>query len=145
MSRLSRPSAAQVAERLVVLKFIVAHAMIAPPRDMLNEWMRSWPPHEYAGFEREATARNKAFWQKALDAGLWEELSPEELELASATIVTMTQQQQVNASWRIEAAQVLMWALELIPELPPYDTQASHDLLREIPKMPDFAAQARLR
>jgi hypothetical protein len=59
----------------------------------------------------------------------------------------MTPQQQVNASWRVESAQVLMWALGLVRDLPSYDTQASHDLLKQIPSndIPRFVSSARLR
>ncbi len=35
--------------------------------------------------------------------------------------------------WRIEALQVLAWAVGLVAGLPPYDTPANHDLLEVIP------------
>ena len=66
-------------------------------------------------------------------AGLWDDLALSERDLAETTIVTMDAQQQVNATWRLEAAQVLMWALGLVPHLPPFDTQAKHDFLKRIP------------
>jgi hypothetical protein len=66
---------------------------------------------------------------------------------SQATFVTMAPQQQMNACWRVESAQVLMWALGFIPRLPPYDAQANHDLLKQIPSgdMAGFASSAHLR
>jgi hypothetical protein len=145
MSKQRRPDASLVAKRLAILKFVVAHAMVAPPRSMLKQWMESWPTHEVAEFKVDAMFKNEEFWQRVRDVGLWDLLSPDELALANSDLVTMTLQQQVNASWRLEAAQVLMWALELIPGLPPYDTQASNDLLRNIPKLPELLGEAKLR
>jgi hypothetical protein len=47
----------------------------------------------------------------------------------------------------MESAQVLLWALGMVPHLPPYDTQANHDLLKQIPAgdIPGFISSARLR
>ncbi len=145
MSKRIRPNASLVAKRLVILKLVVGHAMVAPPRSMLKKWMENWPEHECDEFKREAQTKNDEYWRRVRDAGLWEYVCLEELELANSTLVTMTLQQQVNAAWRLEAAQVLMWALDLIPALPLYDTRASADLLKMIPKLSDLAERATLR
>ncbi len=144
--RNKRPSAEQVAKRLIVLKFVVGYAIITPPRDVLMQWFESWDEDERAKFKRDAEARRNEHWGRLRTLGLWRVLSPREREFAATTMLTMTHQQQINAMWRIEAVQVLMWALGLIPGLPPYDTQASHDLLKEIPseEIDKFVKSARL-
>ena len=43
-------------------------------------------------------------------------------------MLTMSLQQHLNAMWRLEAAQILMWALRLLPEVPAPDTQSDIDL-----------------
>src|SRR5262249_773412 len=95
----------------------------------------------------DAEPRRDEFWRPLHQAALWQYVSPGERELAEATIVTMTHRQQVNASWRIEAAQTLMWALDLVPDLPAYDAAANIALLKRIPckDMPLFVSSARLR
>lgn len=127
-----RPSAEDVARRLVILKYVVVYAVTAPPRDMLEMLFDQWSEDERQGFSADAEARREDFWKPLHQAGLLKAIASSERELAETTIVSMTPQQQINATWRMEAAQVLMWALELIPQLPPYDTQANHDLLKQI-------------
>ena len=45
----------------------------------------------------------------------------------------MTNQQWLDACWRLESAQVLMWALGLLSEMPTYDTQADLEELKAVP------------
>lgn len=145
--RNSRPTAGDAARRLVILKHIVASALIAPPRDMLRQMTQKWTADEHEKFRQQAEAQRDQFWRMVRDAGLWQHLSPREQAHAQSTLATMTEQEQVDASWRVEAAQTLMWALGLLAELPPYDTMASPDLLKQIPSrdLAVFIRSARLR
>jgi Domain of unknown function (DUF4272) len=141
------PSAEDAARRLVVLKYVVVYALTSPPRDMLRMLLQRWSADERQKFTADGEAKRDEFWQPLHQAGLWQYVSPAERELAGTTVVTMTAQQQVDASWRVESAQVLMWALGLIPRLPPYDKQASHDVLKQIPcgDIAGFVSSARMR
>jgi hypothetical protein len=129
------------------LKYVVVYALTAPPRDMLRALLQQWSAEDREKFTTDAEVRREEFWQPVRLTGLWEYMSPSEVDLAEATIVTMSPQQQVDACWRVEAAQVLMWSLGLIPQLPPYDTQANHDLLKQIPTadIARFVSSAKLR
>lgn len=142
-----RPSAEQAAKRLIVLKSVVGYAVAAPPRDMLKQWIESWSETDRAGFAQDAEARRDDYWGRVRALQLWDALSPLERELAATTMLTMTNQGQLNAIWRIEAIQVLMWALGLVASLPPYDTPASLDLLKAVPSegIDRFIKSARLR
>lgn len=146
-NRKSRPSAEDAARRLVILKHIIASALVAPPRGMLQQMTAPWGADERDQFARLAEAQRGEFWTALREAGLWQHLSPLERAHAETTIATMTERQQVDASWRIEAAQTLMWALGILSELPPYDTPASHDLLKQIPsrEVEAFVQSAALR
>ena len=145
--RNSRPTAEDAARRLVILKHVVASALVAPPRDMLQQMTAQWGADDHEKFRQQAEAQRDQLWGGLREARLWDHLSPREQEHAKSTMVTMTGQQQVDASWRMEAAQTLMWALGMVPELPAYDTMASHDLLKQIPSrdMLPFVQSARLR
>jgi hypothetical protein len=129
------------------LKYVVGYAVTAPPRDMLRKLLQQWSADERRQFTIDGEAGREEFWQPVNQAGLWEAMSTGERELMGTTIVTMTSEQQLNACWRVEAAQVLMWALGLIPQLPPYDTQANDDLLKGISRgdVAGFVSSARLR
>lgn len=48
-------------------------------------------------------------------------LSPDELGLIEAPVGRPTPEDTTDATWRIEDAVVLAWALELLPNIPPYD------------------------
>ena len=78
--------------------------------------------------------------------GLWEFLTDKEAQFFSTHPLDLTQQQIINASWRIESVMVLMWALGIIPEVLPFDHQAKPDLMEQIPheNIPDFLISAHL-
>lgn len=143
----TRPTSEDAARRLVILKHVVASAMVVPPRDVLRQMSSQWGADEREKFQEQARLQRDQFWRALRDAGLWRHLSPSEQTHAQSTLATMTEQQQADASWRMEAAQTLMWALHLLPELPPYDTLASHDLIKQIPSgdMIAFIKSSRLR
>ena len=145
--RNSRPSAEDAARRLVILKHVVLSALVAPPREMLSAMSSKWSADENEKFQQHAKAQRDQFWQGLRDAGLRRYLSPREQAHAQSTMVTMTERQQIDATWRVEAAQALMWALGMLAELPPYDTRAKHDLLKQIPSddLASFIKSARLR
>ncbi len=143
----SRPTAQDAARRLVVLKYVVASAMIAPPRDLLIESQKNWPAEDREEFARDALKTRDEFWGSLHDEGLGPYLSPRERQHAQETMLTMSYQQQADASWRMEAVAVLMWALGLTPAMPTYDTQADSELLKQIPSrgVPAFVRSAQLR
>ena len=144
---MSRPTAQDAARRLIVLKYVIVNALVTPPRDLLKSLLQKWDEAERQRFRSEAEPKRDQFWHGLRQAGLWECASPWEREYAQATVVTMTAQQKVNASWRMEAAQVLMWALKMLPQLPPYDTVADHDFLKTFPtgNLAGFIQSAELR
>ncbi len=133
LRRSKRPSAEQAARRLIILKHVTIHAMATPPRDMLKQLFASWSKSEQDKFQRDDVEIAKDYQARMRALGLWQDVSPEERAFLATTMLTMTEDQQINMLWRVEATQVLMWALGLIPALPAYDTPASHDALKQIP------------
>lgn len=147
MNQDSRPTAEDAARRLVGLKYVVVRALAAPPRDLLALWFQTWDQDGQEKFTQDMEDETREFWQAIRDQGLWQYLSPWEQEYASRTIVTMTHEEQIDGSWRVESVQALMWALGLPSELPPYDEMADHDILKTIPSegVTGFIGSASLR
>ncbi len=142
-----RPNATEAAGRLLSLKCVVSYASAAPPRDLLEKWLGGWNEAEREQYAHESESRRTAFWDTVNSSPIFTYLSPWERQLAATTMLTMSSRQQIDASWRMETAQVLMWALRLISELPPPDTEADLNLLKsEILSPPtNFLSSAVLR
>jgi hypothetical protein len=128
-----RPTAEEAAQRLVILKYVAVRAITAAPRDILHIMLKQLAADAREDFTRYAETEREEFWQGLLEGGLQGSLSAWEQQFASTTLITMTHEEQVDASWLVESIQTLMWALGLLSQLPPYDTQADHDLLKSIP------------
>jgi hypothetical protein len=126
----SRPNITEAVGRLLALRCVVTHALTAPPRDLIAGWLGRWTEAERERYAHQSESQSKAFWNTVNSSPIFTYLSPWERQFATTTMLTMSSQDQIDALWRVEAAQVLMWALRLIPELPAADTQAEPDLLK---------------
>jgi len=104
--------------------------LAAPPRDVLEQWLGRWTEADRARYAQEGESQSKAFWDVVNSSPIFIYLSPWERQFATTTTLTMSSQEQIDALWRAEAAQVFMWALSLIAELPAPYTQADLDLLK---------------
>jgi hypothetical protein len=132
LSRKTKPPIpADVATRAIVLKYLVVYALTVPPREALQPVMQGWSDGERQQYDEQDGAFRDDFWSGL--GSLRSALSPWERSFSSATSSTMSQQQQVDATWRVESFQVLVWALGILPKLPPYSAQADHELLKAFP------------
>ncbi|MCX7871707.1 MAG: DUF4272 domain-containing protein [Verrucomicrobiae bacterium] len=127
-----RPSAIEVATRLIALRFVIGYGMANPPRDMVKQWYESFSESDKENFIIESEKLRDKFWDPVRNSPLWDAFSPSEKQLAMSTAWTMTEQQQIDTLWRLESFQVLLWALGIIHGLPPYDTPANADLLDKL-------------
>ncbi len=141
------PTAHDVAMRLQVLKCVAAYSLVTPPREAVDMLKSKCGADELAAFEKKSADMRDEFWGKARAAGLWEAMSENERKFAGTTCITMTDRQRMDASWRVECVQVLLWALGMIPEIPPYDQDCKPGMLKQVPggSVSAFAAGARLR
>jgi hypothetical protein len=115
-----RRSAQEVARRCIVLCCIAASPQF--PRGEFDAWLRN--------------------------EGLWEELSPKEVETLTAQVPT--KRQNIDASWRSEALQVMLWSIRKLELLPPITEIAKISRILDV--MPafgkptsDFISSASLR
>lgn len=142
------PDAALVADRLVTLKACIVYALGAPPREVIGAMRARMNEDERIQMEEKADEARDAFWTPIYDTPVFDALTDGERELSEATLITITEEQQIDASWWIEGAAMLAWALGMLEELPPFDTQVEHELLAKIPNpasLGTFRAQAKLR
>jgi hypothetical protein len=98
--------------------------MATSPRRDLQERFAKWTEAERLEFVRESDSNSKRFWDEVRSSPISPYLSRWERSFATTTELTMSNQQQLDGSWRLEAVQILLWALRLITELPEPDTQA---------------------
>jgi hypothetical protein len=131
--RPSRPTAQDVAARLLILKAAVVCTLMYPPREMLETISQSWTADERRNFVRKADANRDRWWGRVRRLGLWKSVSPQERDFARSTAVTISQRQHLDFSWRLESVQMLMWALGMLTEIPSYDAQADTELLKALP------------
>lgn len=142
-----KPSASDAMKRAIILRCIFAKALATPPPEMLPEMMSRWNEQDRAEFIRRSQSTFHDTIRQLQDAGVWSSAEPEERRFLNATVQEFTRRQQVDASWLAEPIVCLFWALELLPELPPYDQEASHDLVKTMPDQPlkEIVKTARLR
>ncbi len=105
-----------------------------------------WPEADQQQFRITMQTRADGLCESFQRHGLWEFLTDNAVRFFSAHPLDLTQQQIVNASWRMESVMSLMWALGMIPEFLPFDRQAGTDLLGQIPheNISVFVSSARL-
>ncbi|MCC7047623.1 MAG: DUF4272 domain-containing protein [Alphaproteobacteria bacterium] len=128
---MSRPVAHDVAVRAIILGYVVRYGLVARERGGRGEAGFSSSSAGQEELKFEANRLREEIW-KTLNS-LRSELSHWEDRIFSSTILTMTKRQQVDALWRIESLQVLLWALGICSDFPPYDVGADYNLLNRIP------------
>jgi hypothetical protein len=144
---MSRPNATEVAGRLLALRSVVAHALAMPTRDLLDDWFTKWTEVERNDFTQKSDAAATAYWTAINRSPIFPYFTAWEREFAKTRPLTVSRQRHIEAMWRAEAAQVLMWALQLIPQLPSPDEQAGPGFLKseQLGKPAAFLVSARLR
>ena len=128
---MARPNVTEVAGRLLALRSTIIHAWIAPPRELLEQSSSTWSPADWQDFTAKLEEAARAYWSRVEASPIWGYLSPSEQKFAKTTALTMSDQDRIDAAWRMESAQVLMWALNIIPELPPLGVQADMEILKD--------------
>ena len=120
MSARKPPEAATVARRAIVLAAITHFAFTVPRRDYVEQWKAKATPEDLREFR--TVARSDRV-ERIAALGRWSRyLTEEEARMFARTAESLTEREQINASWRVESLYVLAWALGLRDSLPPFDT-----------------------
>ncbi len=118
------PTARDVAQRVTILKYQVAHAMILPPDEVLEVLSQKWSKEERKNFLTSIKEHSRQAVAVMKSNQLWKRMSGEEREFIQSLPGKAKRQYHLNAMWRQESAVVLMWCLGMIKDLPPFDVQA---------------------
>jgi len=142
-----RPTAASTMRRAIILKYILVKGLAAPPVEYLRGAMTQWTPEERSQFMADAaqTFMEKVNHLKA--TGLWLDVEEDERRFLQVGVDQISVQHRIDAGWLAESIACLLWALKIIPELPPYDHEAGHELVNALPanSIKDLTKQAHLR
>ncbi len=142
-----KPSAKSVYQRLMVLKYVIIHANSNIPKDSLEEIMSNFSQNEKEECKKEIAIFKDATISYMKKNDLWNYTTQNERDFLSSTGTKMDVFEQINASWQIEAAVVLMWALNIIDKFPDVNEQANSEVLKlvEIRKLSFFSNDLSLR
>jgi hypothetical protein len=127
-----KPTASDVAKRLIILKYQVVHSMALPPDEVLQKLFQQWSIEEQRKFSNFKN-RSDELIASMKSNGLWSCMTKEEKEFLGSVPPKVKKQQHLNAMWRLESVIVLMWSLGLVKDFPPFDTQSDPEILKQIP------------
>jgi hypothetical protein len=141
------PSAASAMRRAIILKYVFVKGLAAPPIDDLESVMSQWSPEERSRLVTDASQMFMRNVDHLKVAGLWQDAEEDERRFLQAGIDQISAQQRIDTSWLAESIVCLLWALQVVPELPSYDQEASHDSVKALPatSVKDLIKQAHLR
>ncbi len=127
------PNTREVVVRTYALRAVFVHLLPVPPPDMMTQWKQEWTAQDWEKFCRD-TDRAKANHLAELKGIEYDKyVTPSERKTITKRVSELTMQEHLNIQWRIESVEVLLWALQRLPALPPMarKQQASADILKE--------------
>lgn len=130
---MAKPSAQDVAKRLLILKYVVVQALALPPQDLIQKLFSQWSKNEQHAFTKGFADRTTQVISSLKSNGFWKFMTKEEQEFIQSIPPKIKFQQHLNAMWRLESVIVLMWALGLINDFPAFDSQSDAEILKQIP------------
>jgi hypothetical protein len=141
------PTAASAMKRAIIMKYVFVRALAAPPMDELASVANKWSAEERSQFAAETAQLFRRDVDHLKTVGLWRDVEDDERRFLEARIEQINPQQRIDASWLAEPIVTLLWALQIVRELPAYDQEASHDLVKMLPatSVQDLVKQVRLR
>lgn len=106
--------------------------------------MSQWSPEERSQFAADVFIQSV---DRLKAAGLWPDVEEDERKFLQAGIGQVSSQQLIDASWLAESIVCLLWALQIVPELPSFDQEADQDAVKALPatSVKDLIKEARLR
>lgn len=136
-----------VVRRLLVLRALVSYAHIMPPRYVFESAYPQWSATDKKDFQAQLNQTSQEYCQKLKASGLWDAVTPQERAFFQSTSLSWEPQQHREASWRVEAAVPLLWALTYVHEFPAFDQQTNTSVFNLIPSssLESLLKECRLR
>jgi hypothetical protein len=125
------PTADEVARRLIILKYQVVQLLATPPA--LRRSLLAWSKEQQEKIRVDLKLAADQLISSLRKLGLWDFMTEAEVAIYSSHPLDLTAAQILEISWRMESAMVLMWALRMVPVIPPFDEQVNTNLLEKIP------------
>jgi hypothetical protein len=94
--------------------------------------MQNWSEDEKRKFSQDNLFSERV--ERLRHSGLWAEMAPWEQQFMAALPMETDRQAIVDASWLVESAVCLAWALKLVDTIPAYDEECDHDFLKRVPE-----------
>ena len=130
---MQKPLAYEVAERLLILKFQVVHALASPPHEFIQSLYSSWSKKEQKEYSKGFKESSDHLIDSLKSLKLWKKMTRAERDFINSVPPKVKPQYHLNAMWCLESVVVLMWAMKLIEEFPAFDSQSDGELLQKIP------------
>jgi hypothetical protein len=124
------PNADAVQKRAMILRELSLRAIILPPREPLAKHLVKWTEQERLDFVRKVRDQFAPRIRQIQEIGLWDEMEEAERKFMEMSVLDISERQLVDASWLSESAACLLWALEYIAQLPPYDTRVEAESMK---------------
>jgi hypothetical protein len=128
-----KPLPQEVAKRLLILKYQVVQGLALPPQELLQNLYSKWSQDERRKFADGIKEQSTRMTASMKSNDLWTLMTGEEKEFIESAPPKVKLQYHLNAVWRLESAAVLLWAMGILREFPPFDTQSDAGLLKQIP------------
>lgn len=139
------PDATDVAVRALVLRCVVSYANQTPTPEAIEDAKIWWTEAEKRDYLKEFNRERDAIWQTL---GKYKKyLTPKERSLSQTSVITISNQEIADSSWRVEALGVLLWALGFVDRILSYDESTGPEFIGKFWSVEDesFVRTARLR
>ena len=103
------------------------------PVPMLADLYSKWSEKERQEFEKSDREQTQNMITALKECGAWGYASPWEVKFLQSNTANMDSQQHINAIWRKECANILMWALGLRESWPNIDQETVPETIKAIP------------
>jgi hypothetical protein len=130
---MTKPLPHEVAERLIILKYQVVRSWAIPPQEIIHGAYPRWSRKEKREFRKVFKEESNQLTKSMKSLRLWQHMTQEERSFISSSVLKINPQHHRNAMWRLESVVAFMWAMKLVEEFPPFDTQFEGELLQKLP------------
>lgn len=114
----------------MILRSLYLKGIVIPPPSLLAENLAKWTELERIDFNQKVRNQFAPRIEQLRKRGLWGEMENSEIRFMEADALELAEQQLLEATWLSESVACLLWALEYVPEVPPYDQRANTELMK---------------
>jgi hypothetical protein len=129
---MGNPTSQDVVRRLVILKSQVLYSFAISDLDWLKKDLSQRPVDQQKDILQKLKVVSNQIKSFLKSNNLWKHMVDSERYFIETDLLRMDIRAHYNATWRLESAVVLMWALRMIDEFPAFDAQTNPETLKKI-------------